>query len=108
MNNYVINNPADMLEAAASELEIHGWAQGAPINEYGQMCVYGALNRVGSNQNRKSYWSPAIDAMTFTTGEVFIASWNDRICSSQEQAVEMLRTAAKHWWEIQVPENENR
>jgi dihydroxyacetone kinase-like predicted kinase len=122
MAKYMINNSADLLEAAATEIETRGWARGVPVNEADQVCVLGALwsaeeSLVSSNfadmdyqkygeavtQNQYTLDSKSTREARAVIHEIIgignIAVWNDQICGSQQQAVDMLREAAKHWWE---------
>lgn len=107
MGNYVINNPADLLEAAADEIEVNGWTRGTLVNEQGQMCMRGALVKASGQSPYLVMYncylnSPiqidAENAVAAVIGTEFISTWNDRYCSSQAEAVDVLRRAAKHWW----------
>lgn len=102
VSTYIINTPADGLEAAATEIERRGWTRGTLIQKDGSVCIIGALTIV---------YSGTIDYLLLGSGgqavwvlENFVrytpvSFWNDLVCTSQEQAVDTLRAAAKRWRE---------
>lgn len=89
----IINDAGDVLEAAALEIENHGWTQYKLRSEIGKVCVVGAIYAVtsakGELQSRVFYY------LQKAVGLCLITVWNDSICKSQEQAVDTLRHAAK-------------
>lgn len=95
----IINNVGDVLEATALHIEEHGWLQRQFINSTGAACVMGALKRVEAQSLDTRYGIYHADAIRAIIGiighDTLVVVWNDYHCKSQEQAVEMLRRAAK-------------
>lgn len=92
----MIDNPADMLEAAAEELEAHGWIRGAGINSSGQRCILNALSTI-TPSSQFGVYTAAREKLAAVVGTSAIVVWNDKICQSQQEAVDALLLAAKHW-----------
>jgi carbohydrate-selective porin OprB len=103
---YIINGPADILDAAADEIETNGWHQHGYISPTGNLCVMGAIRKAtygaefltgqyhGRSWENAEHQEAAIEALA----EVLNASvslWNDQVCDSAGTAIETLRQTAK-------------
>lgn len=95
----IINDAGDLLEATALYIEEHGWIQGEYRDTAGRVCVVGALEKLEEKDQilivDSSNYYTAISAIRGIIHTSSITVWNDRVCQSQEQAVDMLRHAAK-------------
>jgi hypothetical protein len=100
----IINDAGDLLEAAALEIEERGWTRGDfKDKETSRVCVIGALQiaalyatkeqAIFAVQMMENVCQITPDSMRIT--EWRVVAWNDFICESQEQAVEMVRQSAK-------------
>jgi hypothetical protein len=87
---------AEILEEAANRIDRFGWCQQAYSNPLGEFCLMGAATkgvmcidaaRVLGFLQREIFAQTGLD--------VTIPEWNDEHCTSKEEAVEMLRMAAK-------------
>jgi hypothetical protein len=101
----IINDAGDLLEAVALEIEQRGWTQRQSEDPLtGKVCIGGALQKAATSTTPGEVFQQAFRQLEYNckisggyTSEVFnsITMWNDNICTSQEQAVEMVRQAAK-------------
>jgi hypothetical protein len=100
--NLIPTVPAVLL-GAAQLLRGHGWTAGRHFAADGRMCLVGAIRRyVGATgldsvvQNNLA--TGAEDQVTRTIWELpggSATAWNDRRCSSAEEAIEVLERAAR-------------
>lgn len=85
---------AQVLEDVAQYIDDHGWIQREYCSETGEVCTYGAFNRVawaGSGHED----DPTFEALMALRGQVGdIYSWNDRFGQTKEQVTETLRKVA--------------
>jgi hypothetical protein len=88
----------EFLLKAADLLEEKGWTQGSYWLKSGEMCLMGAMGRT-LDKDRTTYGGePSVMAeqkLTALTGGYGIVGWNDKVCQSKAQAVQLLRDAAK-------------
>lgn len=84
----VLNNAADVLDAAANHLEEHGWCRGHFFNDQGHHCALGAINLVTSNYRDRVLRDSAVnllmgfvvqDHSQLHIGKGSIISWNDAL-----------------------------
>jgi hypothetical protein len=96
--------PADILEASADYMEVHGWTRLEAISENGEVCMYGAFYEVTNSlpENSLSEYMDAYNqireayACLYKALEGYqIAEWNDHVCASKYEAIDMFRRAAK-------------
>jgi hypothetical protein len=76
------------LLAAAEYIEKHGWCQKRASNSLGQVCLFGALNRVTNNLSNSEY-----DRVYKVLNDQPI-NWNDEPGRTKEEVVNALRKAA--------------
>lgn len=83
--------PADVLDAAADQIERHGWAQLVFDAKDGSRCVLGAINRVvGStyiqrDRSKELLWAYIGQSPMY---------WNDKPGRTADEVIETLRKAA--------------
>lgn len=98
---------ADILEAAAGLMEKHGWCRTLIRNEQHQVCLLGSIIlsypsflSILESKTAEHFLAEEIFAQTgieppSPIKASLIPYWNDLHCRSKEEAVEMLRMAAK-------------
>jgi hypothetical protein len=96
----------DVLEAAATRLETHGWCQDTDVDEAGRCCVLSAISEAATGDAQLT--SDLAQAATETLMRVIvlddvracrhpehmIAAWNDSEGRTVEEVVTALREAA--------------
>jgi hypothetical protein len=87
MTAHIINDPAELLEATAEEIEIHGWCTDKIKDQDGRLCVLGgmrmALYGTTDLTVKQTYQSIMRDArdMFWTNFGSSTSDWNDCICT---------------------------
>lgn len=109
MSAYIINDPADLIEAAAAEIDVHGWCQKEMQNCDGNICIAGGLYSalIGLNEaNDNSHIEHQVELLYSNTFDILstafgrpVSEWNDKVCADQDEAVETLRQIAKKYRE---------
>jgi hypothetical protein len=106
MSTHIIESPADLLDAAAEEIEEHGWCVGTVFDDNGNLCVLGSMRialygspwvqLIGAAEQRC-----LISATNMFSNEFDMpaACWNDNVCSDKADAVDTLRQLAKRYRE---------
>lgn len=86
---------AEVLEAAADYIEIHGWTRRS-LNVFNRVCTVGAIYKVTGTQAHRmppDKANRAYKAMNNFLGQD-VVNWNDGDAESGKQVVRTLRTAA--------------
>lgn len=87
-----------LLYAAADHMNEHGWCQNLFEHpETHAVCLWGAVRRAaGWDTDTPSYCAAgdAWAALQLSLDVPFPEHWNDKVCTSKEQAVAALRQAA--------------
>lgn len=89
---------ADDLDAAADDLDQHGWCQGTMYTTDGRACVRGALYRTTQSLGRTVAAEHAILDMIETDDVVWgcIPDWNDTAGQTIDDVTGVMRKAAGH------------
>lgn len=85
--------PSEVLRAAATRLETHGWCQGS-LSKDDRRCAKGALNHVGWDGPYLT-WLDACEEFLDDVGSRCIADWNDAPGRTAEEVIAQLRRTAE-------------
>ncbi len=91
---------ADRLDAAATHIERHGWAQGFMRSVDGRVCAMGALNAVTRDGNvtylvgATAYLAREIGT-TDELADLGVVEWNDADGRTRSDVLDAMRRAAK-------------
>lgn len=105
--SHIINNEADLLDAAAAELEENGWCRGRYTNDVEELCIIGAMRKATLGRvyeehfianSQLNYITNAVNAIARRL-HMPVAHYNDDVCHDEHEAINTLRQTAKEWRE---------
>ncbi len=92
-NRWDLDAVGKVLWDAADHMQQYGWCRYSLYRSTGEVCVLGALEAVAGN-GRTFYATRRI--VSFLGNASGVTQWNDRICRNADEAVALLRGAARH------------
>ena len=86
-----------ILAEAADYIEQHGWCQGRYANRKGEVCLIGALRKVGKAHGYgQAAFVLELELKGLMVSRGQMTAWNDRVARSKDQVVARLRWCAEH------------
>lgn len=97
MDREELTQVADDIDAIHDYILTHGWVQGRSENALGEVCVYGAMDHVaGVGTSRWNHMQSVVQTEVTTTYRMScITTFNDMNGRTEDEVLDMLRTAAK-------------
>jgi exonuclease III len=83
-----------MMLDAADIMDIRGWCKQTAQDEKKQVCIMGAMEIARKNHPMASFKEAEYRIQEYIGFSMHYTTWNDNVCVSKKQAVNVLRSGA--------------